>query len=223
MLTIKENINDYDINDNIADVFKFSNYDYDQRIIILIYYFAKWSKDNNTTVEDKCNLNNIYFWLVNNPSIELVSKDYRCKLIIKYLNKFKSDDDDFMGAADLEDVKIELKKICKYFNLKNNKFSKECYIFLNNIQELINKNILKNIKFVEMFYDEDVYISLIVSKNIKNAHLFIENQFNVKVLPFINYTCNILNPDDFDNDWILLNDMLNKYRFCYELLIFVIM
>lgn len=78
----------------------------DTRVRILVYYVAAWHSDNVA----QCFLHVIYAWLVERkPSIEMV--DARCRLIIYYISTFGAQECDTMGAADLIDVKWELRKL----------------------------------------------------------------------------------------------------------------
>lgn len=83
----------------------------DTRVRTLTYYAAMWYTDDIADSVDKCHLSDLYFWLVEQkPSMASVSKDIRCRSVIYYLNNFGAENGDFMGAADLQDVKLELEK-----------------------------------------------------------------------------------------------------------------
>jgi len=91
----------------------------DTRVRTLTYYAAVWYADDIADSVDKCHLSDLYFWLVDQkPSMALVSKDVRCRSVIYYLNNFGAEHGDFMGAADLQDVKLELEKCAAELELQ---------------------------------------------------------------------------------------------------------
>ena len=84
----------------------------DIRVRTLAYYAAMWYADDNADNVDKCHLSDLYFWLVEHkPSLESVFEDVRCRSVMYYLNTFGAEIGDFMGAANLQDIKLELEKM----------------------------------------------------------------------------------------------------------------
>lgn len=84
----------------------------DVRVTTLAYYAAKWYNDNKADNVDKCHLYDLYSWLVEQkPSLELVFHDSRCSFINYYLNYCGAEEGDFVGAADLQNIKLELERL----------------------------------------------------------------------------------------------------------------
>lgn len=88
----------------------------DTRVRTLAYYVARWyadnNADNNADSVDKCYLGDIYFWLVEQkPSLESVYENVRYHFIMYYLDTFQAESGDCMGAADLQDVRLELESL----------------------------------------------------------------------------------------------------------------
>ena len=82
----------------------------DCRVKTLAYYLATWYDDSKSDIIAKYRLCDMYYWLIKQkPSVELISQDIRCSSIMYYLDNFSAEDGDFIGAADLQDIKLELK------------------------------------------------------------------------------------------------------------------
>lgn len=82
----------------------------DTRVRTVAYYTAMWYSDSKTDNIDRCHLYNLYRWLIEEkPTLEVIFQDYRHHLLIYYLDNFDAENGDFMGSADLQDIKLELK------------------------------------------------------------------------------------------------------------------
>jgi hypothetical protein len=81
----------------------------DTRVRNAAYYAAIWYADSRADDVDRCHLYDLYSWLVEEkPTLESVFQDYRHNYLVYYLDNFGADDGDFMGAADLQDIKLSL-------------------------------------------------------------------------------------------------------------------
>ena len=81
----------------------------DTRVRTAAYYTAMWYADNRADIIDRCHLYDLYRWLiVEKPPLELVFQDCRVHRLVYYLDNFGAENGDFMGAADLQDIKLTL-------------------------------------------------------------------------------------------------------------------
>ena len=86
----------------------------DTRVSTLAYYTGMWYTHKNADNIDRCHLNDIYTWLTTHkPTLEIVSQDMRCHYIRYYLVTYGAVAGDYMGAADLQDILIELDSYAK--------------------------------------------------------------------------------------------------------------
>jgi hypothetical protein len=84
----------------------------DTRVRTAAYYAARWYADIKADNIDRCHLYDLYHWLIEQkPSLELVFQDYRHRWLIYYLDNFGAENGDFMGAADLQDIKLALESL----------------------------------------------------------------------------------------------------------------
>lgn len=138
----------------------------------------------------------------------------------KFLNNIKEVENEYEVVKQTNN-KNEINHLRDFYKKINNQFHEYLVSrvrLCKKLTDCLDNNKFKIIEKIDFFYCHDFMMSFVVPENVVCANLFKNNEIKDYVcLPFKEYICiQEKQYEDFNNDWTLINEILNEEDFSQD-------